>query len=254
MENGPSNSQIQVEVTEIIADEIDLQSGYKVHMVWKDFNSQDTLTVELIKPMIQTAVKHYFVSEEIAKKAVEDLNKDKKADFFVKAAISLPKIEPAMQISYKMQQKGSIEVSGKDIIVNGHKVTYSNYLDWAKANNYEPDEQMRKAIEETQVPEKELKIMFAGKERTPAEIDQMAINDWDIYRTGEVDGIPEYKLKSYTFKVENDKIFIRDTEYTPEKFFAWCKEHPLISNAEAIKPLAIAIQQRLNRQKGLLRI
>lgn len=193
MESGPSNSQVQIEVTEIIADETDLQSGYKVHMIWKDFNPQDTLTVELIKPMIQTAVNHYFVSEEIAKKAVEDLNKDQKADFFVQAAISLPKI----------QQKASIE--------------------------------------ETQVPEKELKIMFAGKERTPAEIDEMAIKDWDIYRTGEVGGIPEYKLKSYTFKVENDKIFIGNIEYSPDQFFAWCKEHPLISNAEAIKPLAIAI-------------
>ena len=216
MESGPSNSQIQFEVTEIIADETDLQSGYKVHMIWKGFNPQDTLTVELIKPMIQTAVNHYFVSEEIAKKAVEDLNKDQEADLFVQAAISLPKIQPVVQVSNKIQQKG--------------------------------------LIEETQVPETELKIMFAGKERTPAEIDEMAIKDWDIYRTGEVGGIPEYKLKSYTFKVENDKIFIRDIEYTPDQFFVWCKEHPLISNAEAIKPLAIAIQQRLNNKKKLLRI
>lgn len=110
MNSGPSNSQIQADVTEIIADETDLQSGYKVQMVWKGFNPQDTLTVELIKPMIQTAVKHYFVSDEIAKKAVEDLNIDKKADFFVKAAISLPKIEPVMQVSNKIQQNLSPQI------------------------------------------------------------------------------------------------------------------------------------------------
>ena len=123
MLNDSKFGKLTLQAIDIIADDKDPKNGYQVSIDWADAKGGFSFAPEDLRETIQGFVTPYIVSEEILKSAADQLNASKKAEIFVEAVVSYPKIEPVV-----------LSNQSKNEVTLGEVVEYKNSEEYILAN------------------------------------------------------------------------------------------------------------------------